>query len=377
MSSIVRGAEGALQFEHGDGMPFGHELAAAYDTMSLDRINEETAHLKRAVAHFVADKDTALVADSIHANYLASPVLKVGGTVLEWLACASDDDLLTFSVANARHHTKRSEQLGRAEPQLREDMLSRAEWLKEIGYLPPHASDVYKRANSVAQRLRRMDFFEAGAMAATGYYQLGSGTITLADQFSILHGGPTTALCDTSFHEFTHVAGDISGGFVTQEAPPDDLVLVEEAIVSHTTQISDKLCNPRPDILDPDARGEVVQGSYADVRKLVSILARCATRTLCVSDMSEAFFTPPAMSVRARMHVELRLDAAVRELLPGYHATGLRQFSQDYNEHHAANTAAGWVDAQIRATTGLPSYEERPAELTPTSRAIVPNLIGD
>jgi len=370
MSSVVTRPDGSFGFEHGDGLPLGHEVTAALDSNApLMTVELNVWSVQSALKDLISNRKNAARCNEVDLQYRYDPYGwpsvdpdRVGKNVLKWLTSASTDEFVEFCVANRENLEQHNEMLHTVEPLLREDVLSRAGKLRQIGLLPVRAYDVYERALSVVKPLRAMDFFESGAKPAGAYYQFGTHTITHRNHFARgpYHWLPAWVMYQNNFHEFGHAAGDLTSGFMQAGTRGRGHRWLEESMVSHATQLSERDAF-QPEVFDPDLRYDLRPGAYPSDRRFLHLLVNEGCAPLDVTDLSDAFYAPYGSSTAVRKHVFSRLGRSLRGFLPEYRESGLRAFSDAYEKRYKERRATAWIDRKVEEImdqkTGQPYWK--------------------
>jgi hypothetical protein len=270
---------------------------------------------------------------------------RIGGKVMSWLARADPHDLRDFCVANAENHQRQLAGLAQLQPQLQEDMQRRARRLRESGILPEQHRQVYEWAFGTVVPFQVLDFFEAGGMRANGRYCLGSFAVQLAPQFRPGSGyqAATPELFGTHFHELHHVVGDMRSGFIK---PDEDHLWLEEICAAHVTQVSEADAYD-PSVLDPGGRIDTYPERYESLRELLAVISEHARRPIPVEMMTGVYYRLRGTAPKARAQFFDRVNAGIRQLVPGYENSGLATFSAGYAAMARRKQTESWVAERL------------------------------
>jgi hypothetical protein len=365
MASIHTGPEGSrLQF--GDGLPFGHEVVAA--TAGSDP-TELARQLRLTRAAVVALKtsdnpDDINRAELINARFQEE---RVGAELsdialanwhprlLNALPRATNSQLQQFCEWNVQRQTARQDALASVAPMLHDEAVERAEHLVDIGFFPKQAVELFKGSITKGGDPYMLDSFESGGSQANGYFYPEDGRIGLANLFQDPTNfyGMTTQLRQVNFHErFLAAVSAAHGGFYEGLTGPRSRVpFLEEAIVSHGTQVA---FSPRqlPEVLMPSNRldGEN-SGSYVAVREFVGALARDGLYPFEAEQLSTSVFSPVGRSI-ARKDLRRKLEGNFRVIFPEQGDYALSKATSDYEStphQHRPELMDQWAVRLYRA----------------------------
>jgi len=347
--------DGSSRFNFFDGLPLGSEVVSSLASGTpREVIGLQLAKLQIALRAFRADVDTWGAQYAINENFRIDPVplpsemaSATRQGVLDWLVVASPGDLQTFLAANVADNKRRQAALKTVEPNLNANVSERAARLRAIGYLPKESATVYEQAIEWTGPRRCMDFFAGGGTRASAYFDDARGWVfhylPALDESGLLV--PKRALYMTDFHEFTHVAGFRTGGFLewgNNEVPLHRWA--EESFAAHTTAVSDEdAVNPEPEIIDPAQRSDPNGIGNKCERTFLHLVTQEASQQIDVLDLSAAFYAPRHFDAPVRRRVFLQLNRNIQNMVPGYRTGGLRELSYDYETAYRRQRHTGWL----------------------------------
>ncbi len=225
--------------------------------------------------------------------------------VVEWLADASDHDVMLFcrwSLERTAHLTRA---LGRDQRSLTSHVLDKTEQLVDIGLFPRHAVEVTDRA---ARRytFKGMDAFHSGGGQRIGFCD--EHVIGLANLYHDRSNFqvPSSELKQVLFHEDMHAAGRDRGFFwgISQQLPV--LRIIEEAFVEHATEVAYTRFFKQPHIIDPRRRINLFSmtlNTYVAERTFLDTI--CDYARIPVEHLGEAYFSPRGDEKGERLRADI------------------------------------------------------------------------
>lgn len=287
---------------------------------------------------------------------------RVGNSVMQWLARASDTDFADICRWNMARHQQHQLALDAITPELHDSASDTTAYLIAMGYFPRHAEQYMQRAINGVQRLYAWDLFDAHGKGANGQCALNGSTIHIADMFEANSPRATTRHKQTAFHEAMHAAGFVNNiglfwGVSTLLARHGSRVsrALEEAAVSHSEQVgfSDR---PLPDIMVPAYRDDTPLAGYRGERELIGMLLQYGTHgRIDAYEVTQAFFTKRLGSRVGRGRVEAGLQTATG-LLTSY--TDFYELMDNYeaytiNRPQDLATRLEQLNSEVRMKAGV------------------------
>ena len=327
------------------GQPFGHSIVSSMEDARNPRTSiRKNAHkLRKSVATLLSSpsEEYSDVVQSINHNFNTkdrhayesheSDAQPVGNmSVLEWLAGASDKDLVAFAKWNVERHQQLTTLLEAYQDELIDAAIEKTEHLIDLDLFPKKALRAVRRAASIYSPFKAMDSFESGAIHAVGYFD--TNTIRLANLYTSGEDRypETQQLEQTTFHELLHASGHIEEqGFHFHDTPVSGRIW-EEAFISHSVGVAftPEHIAPLPDIYDPAERPGNTVFSYSDERRTIGFLSSPDIADIPADLWGRAFFD------RANQHQQ---KALARKLRLGFQALtssedGYETFSSAYED---------------------------------------------
>jgi hypothetical protein len=160
-------------------------------------------------------------------------------TILPWIADANPRDLAIFARWNTDRRHDFQMQLNTDQKELQSDTLNKVERVINIDLYPKYTHELYRIAMVNYGELKAMDGIESGAMKAMGWCD--ETTIALANLYTCkdYFHGIGQQLQGTTFHEYTHGAGNNGRGFSYGISTPLKCKhLFEEMFASYVTAVA-------------------------------------------------------------------------------------------------------------------------------------------
>lgn len=356
MTSVVQAENGTTHFDFSDTLPVGHEVVAAISEQSTSEeerrstIRQELRRLRVAARAFVTSEDPEdnlkrvsindrFYDDNLYERAADLPFLPKK-KITNWLARATNDELKAFCLWNSEYARDLDRNFQADLPLLQSNTMYRVEHLVENGVFPPAATDIFHKTHQTVTDISTMDSFAAGAERANGMFSTTGPSMTFSDLY--LFNSPSPQMQDTVFHEDMHASGHINrSGFINMR-------LFEEFLVAHTTAVASTRVL-EADVFDPLERSSIHRGSYQAERRLMALVLKFGSTPLDIRNMTDAYFAAGCYT-KPRIHVLRALDNNVKEVVPGYQATGISGLVDAYEAAFGTHMYKGFISDLLKST---------------------------
>jgi hypothetical protein len=366
MTSVrITGRSPELIFE--DALPLGHEMLATRTPMGryLHADYLRAAVNRLCVSSELDDMDAV---EAIELEYGQVTPERAGSSVdrthvLRWMRDAPDDELLDFSLWNRRRLEEQQRALSLAMPELQQDAGERVERLIQTGLFPNVAAKLFAATVKKVGDFRASDSFDSTGGLVSGYCQPEPLFVGMSNQFSNPEHfvGVSSDMKRTGMHESLHALGFARrrgtntammwhrGGMPGLGSP------LEEAIVSHAVEVSEKSANPQPEVVIPEERKNGPGDQYPSLREMVGITSEYGSKRIPIELVYGAWFEPWPQKV-AKTALRNLLEYNFAELTEATDPHAFLRFINSYDRAGMREQDRLVADnvALLRKNAGLP-----------------------
>lgn len=253
--------------------------------------------------------------------------------VLQWLATASNSEVVQFALWNTSHQAKFQAKLSKQQPMLEAETIRKTKSLIDMNVFPKNAAEHVRVSIGHYGTILAMDAFESGLESTNGYAN--DRIIALANNYDLPWDmdGMSQEMISTAFHEYLHGtkmggAGTFMQGLTSGNGIP--FRILEEPFVTHATEIARDPRLPQSEIMNPYERYNKNIATYVSERHLLSVICAEDAANIPIDLLSEAYFDQPDSNARRILQKKLKKfftenddshnDDALFEFAKGYEA---------------------------------------------------------
>ncbi|MDB5187102.1 MAG: hypothetical protein JWM07_574 [Candidatus Saccharibacteria bacterium] len=334
--------------------PFGYAIKDAYVASGAPdndlNVLAKASDLRKRVSALVNDESPAFRNAVRNANVMYAGTDKLSADnpwydhdnmphgTLQWLATASDTEVVQFALWNTSRQIKFQTKLSKQQPMLEAETIRKTKSLIDMNVFPKNAADHVRVSIGHYGTILAMDAFESGLESTNGYTN--DRIIALANNYDLPWDmdGINQEMISTTFHEYLHGtkmggAGTFMNGLTSGNEIP--FRILEEPYVTHATEITRDPRLPQPEVINPYERYNGNIATYVSERHLLSIICAEDAANIPIDLLSEAYFDQ--LNSNARRTLEKKLKKFFTEIDDNHNDDALYEFANGYEATHMSS----------------------------------------